>query len=371
MKILIKNTYLIIVVLLFSCKDSSVHEKVSNEKDTPWVENTGSEENNDTLYAVLMVGDMMLGTNYPNTSSLPPDDGKYLLDDAKDFIQSADVSIGNLEGTLLNSGGTPKVCKDPEHCVAFRMPEHYAGYIADAGFNIVSVANNHSGDMGDIGRESTVKTLEKYGIKYAGYETCPTTIFERNGVKFGFTAFAPNSGTQDLLNLDAAIARVKELRTKCDILVVSFHGGAEGSGATRVTRHEEIFLGEDRGNVYEFAHAMVDAGADIVMGQGPHVSRALELYSDRIISYSLGNFCTYGKFGLSGDLGLTPVLKVFVDKDGEFVKGRIFPFKQLKRGGPVFDDDYKVIDLIRRLCKQDFPDSRLVIQNDGKIDIKE
>jgi hypothetical protein len=119
--------------------------------------------------------------------------------------------------------------------------------------------------------------------------------------------------------------------------------------------------------MYDFAHAMVDAGADIVFGQGPHVPRAIELYNDRIIAYSLGNFCTYGKFGLSGNLGLAPILKIYINQKGEFEGGRIYPFKQIKRGIPVFDDEYAVVSLIRQLSESDFPESRLEIQSDGKL----
>jgi len=261
---------LLSAVIIFSSCNSSKDKQVVKEfqpvEEKPLIDD-------DTLYSIVMAGDIMMGTNYPSSFSLPPNDGKDILDGVKEYLEYADVTIGNLEGTLLNSGGTPKVCGDPSHCVSFRMPEHYAGYLKDAGFDIMSVANNHSGDMGEIGRKSTVTTLESYKIKYAGYATCPTTIFEKDGFKFGFTSFAPNTGTQSLNDEDAAIKTVKELKKKCDILIVSFHGGAEGTGAQRVTRRREIFLGEDRGNVYEFAHSMIDAGADVVFGQGPHVRR--------------------------------------------------------------------------------------------------
>jgi len=329
-----------------------------------------SPESQDTLYTITIVGDVMMGSTYPYPV-LPPNDGEAIFEDVEEFLQESDVTIGNLEGTLLNSGGSPKVCADPEHCVAFRMPERYAGYLKNAGFDIMGTANNHSGDMGDEGRESTMNTLEKYGIKYAGYLTNPTTIFVKDGIKFGFTAFAPNTGTQDLNNLDKAVKTIKDLRKKCDVLIVSFHGGAEGSGQTRVTRRREFFLGEDRGDVYEFAHAMVDAGADFVFGQGPHVPRGMELYNDKIIAYSLGNFCTYGKFGLSGALGLAPILRIFIDKHGDFAHGRIIPAKQIKRGIPVYDEDGNVIKLIQQLSKKDFPESKLVIDDDGYIDVKE
>jgi hypothetical protein len=343
-------------------------EKTINEK--PQAETKSVDE--DTVYSVIGVGDIMMGTNYPSTASLPPDDGKYLFEDVAELLSSADVTFGNLEGTLLNSGGTPKRPKDPEdgsHSIAFRMPERYAEYLKLAGFDMMGIANNHSGDMGDEGRISTKNTLEKYDLKYAGYITCPTAVFIKDGIKFGLIAFAPNNGTVPLNDDENAAKLVAELKKKVDILIVSFHGGAEGTGSQRVTGRREIFLGEDRGNVLDFAHNVVDAGADIVFGQGPHVTRAMELYNNRLIAYSLGNFCTYGKFGLSGALGVAPILKVYVDKQGRFLQGRIFPVKQIKHGIPVFDDDYKVVNIVRELTSKDFPNTPLSIDNEGKITI--
>lgn len=352
-------------IVFVSCGKLDENNSTGNKnKDTTGQKNKKSE---DSLYSVIMVGDVMLGTNYPSEHSLPPDDGKTILDEPSKYLIDAHVTIGNLEGTLLNKGGTPKVCLNPENCVSFRMPEHYASYLKHAGFDMMSVANNHSGDMGDIGRKSTMETLERYGINYAGYLTHPTTVFEKNGIKFGFTAFAPNTGTQSLLDHNSAVKTINELKKKCDIVIVSFHGGAEGSGATRVTKKREFYLGEDRGNVYDFAHEMIDAGADIVFGHGPHVPRGLEIYKDKIISYSLGNFCTYGKFGLSGNLGLAPILKVYLDKDGNFVKGQIFPFKQIKRGFPVYDSSGAAIELIKRVTASDFPETGPGIDSKGML----
>ncbi len=367
---LMRYAVILLAVLAFSCNtENKMSDKQSTRIDEKSADKNVIEKiiDPDSVYAIIMVGDMMLGTNYPTESSLPPDDGKYILDEPKEFLEIADVTIGNLEGTLLNKGGTPKQCSNPGNCVSFRMPEHYAGYMKDAGFDIMSIANNHSGDMGDIGRESTQKTLMKYGIKYAGQLTAPTTIFEKDGVKFGFTAFAPNNGTLNINDLKKASKIVSDLKKECDIVIVGFHGGAEGSGATRVTGKREFYLGEDRGNVYEFAHAMIDAGADIVFGQGPHVPRGIELYNHKFIAYSLGNFCTYGKFGLNGNLGLAPILKLYINNNGNFERGRIYPFKQVKRGIPVYDEDNTVISLIRDLTKKDFPETGIEISEDGKI----
>lgn len=105
----------------------------------------------------------------------------------------------------------------------------------------------------------------------------------------------------------------------------------------------------------------------LITRHGPHVPRGIELYKDKLIAYSLGNFCTYGKFGLSGNLGLAPILKVYIDKNGNFRQGRIFPFKQVKRGFPVFDESYEAVELIRSLSGKDFPESELIIENNGKM----
>jgi poly-gamma-glutamate capsule biosynthesis protein CapA/YwtB (metallophosphatase superfamily) len=362
--------FFVFLFLFSSCKDENIKKNnkqtLKNEK-TEVTEKSVQSVDPDSVYSVIMVGDMMLGTNYPSESSLPFDDGKTLLDDPKEVLLSADVTIGNLEGTLLNKGGTPKECADPSNCVAFRMPEHYAGYIKDAGFDMMNIANNHSGDMGDIGRKSTQNTLKEYGIKFAGQLNCSTAVFVKDGIKFGLAGFAPNNGTVSIHDLKNAARIVKELKKECNIVIVAFHGGAEGSGSVRVPRRNEMYLGENRGDVYEFAHAVIDAGADVVFGQGPHVPRGVELYKDKFIAYSLGNFCTYGKFGLSGNLGLAPILKLYINKEGNFERGRIFPFRQIKRGVPVYDDSFAVVELIKRMTETDFPETTIEISSDGKI----
>jgi len=364
-KLLSSFTLVIIFLIASGCNPDNKQKTLNNVDEKSNTNQTTT--NPDSVYSIIMVGDMMLGTNYPSAASLPPNDGADILSEAKEFLEIADVTIGNLEGTLLNSGGTPKVCANPDNCVAFRMPEHYAGYIKDAGFDMMNLANNHSGDMGDIGRTSTQNTLKHYGIKYAGHISAPTAIFIKDGIKFGLTGFAPNNGTLSINDHKKAAKIVSDLKKECDIVIVAFHGGAEGSGATHVNRRREFYLGEDRGNCYEFAHEMIDAGADIVFGHGPHVPRGAELYKGKFIAYSLGNFCTYGKFGLSGNLGLAPVLKLYITKSGDFSHGRIFPFKQIKRGFPVFDESYQAVELMRRMTQNDFPETNIDISPDGKI----
>ena len=319
--------------------------------------------------SIIGVGDIMLGSNYPSDKDLPVNDGKDLLKNVKDILLDADVTFGNLEGCVLNSGGTPKPCKSG--CYFFRQPERYINYLLDAGFDVMSIANNHMGDFGQVGRDNTVKVLKNAGLAYAGLkDVCETSIFERNGVKYGFCAFAPNTGTVRITDIKYAKKLVSELDSICDIVIVSFHGGAEGKTANRVTKKTETFYRENRGNVYEFAHAVIDAGADVVFGHGPHVVRAVELYKDRFIAYSLGNFCTAGRFSISGISGYAPMVKVITDKNGIFVSGQIFSALQIDKTGPKLDEKQLAAKEIQRLTKLDFPETPLIFTEDGKIERK-
>ena len=320
----------------------------------------------DTI-TVIGVGDIMMGSNYPDNSELPPDDGAQLMLQVQPILQNADVTFGNLEGVLLDAGGTAKTCKDPSVCYVFRTPVRYVKNLVTAGFDVVSVANNHAGDFGDIGRRTTWNTLEKAGIEYAGQLQKPYTVFERNGVKYGFTAFGPNTNCNDINNIEEAKKIVAHLDSVADVVIVSFHGGAEGKEYQHIPRANEMFHGENRGNVYDFAHAMIDAGADIIFGQGPHVTRGVEVYKNRFITYSEGNFCTYGGINVAGINGVSPIIKVYASRKGEFYKAEVTPCFQLSHTHVSIDPDKKVIKLMQDLTKADFPVKSCEITDDGWI----
>ena len=317
--------------------------------------------------SVIGVGDIMMGTNYPDESYLPLNDGKDLLVPLHEVLQSATVTFGNLEGVLLDGEGTVKRCRNPDLCFAFRSPERYVYNLVEAGFDMVSLANNHTGDFGPEGRVATVKALDRAGIAYAGSLEFPKTIIERNGLRFGMAAFAPNVGTVSIHDIPNAQRIVRELKEEADIVIVSFHGGAEGANHQNVTCETEFYFGENRGNVCHFARSVIDAGADIVFGHGPHVTRSVELYKDRFIAYSLGNFCTYARFNLRGENGIAPLIKVFTGPDGRFLKAEVTPIRQVGRGGPIIDRNNSAIRSLQRLTLEDFPNSELVITDDGII----
>lgn len=338
-------------MLSFSCNKQDLKEHVQETEEKTASVDSSSKVND--VITVIGVGDIMMGTTYPS-NDLPPNDGRELFADVKDVLEDADITMGNLEGPFLNSGGTPKECATPDRCYSFRMPERYAEYLKDAGFDYMNLANNHSYDMGVKGRETTYDVLKENDIMFAGTTDYPAAIIESNGLKIGFAGFAPNRGTLNLNNDDFVESTVNDLKSKCDLVFVMFHGGAEGAGAQRVPKRNEIFLGENRGDVYDFAHRVIDAGADVVFGHGPHVTRAVEIYKNRFIAYSLGNFCTYGKFSLAGVQGIAPIIKVFMKRNGEFLKAEITSVKQVRRGFPVKDENENALKTIITLTKADF-----------------
>lgn len=313
------------------------------------------------------VGDIMMGTVFPNESYLPPDSGKRLFEPVNHILNNADITFGNLEGVLFDGEGIPKKCKNPDVCYIFKSPEYYVNHLKDAGFDIMSLANNHAGDFGDPGREGTKNTLAEAGIALAGLLDTTYTIVESKGLQIGMVAFSPNFGTVSINLIEEAEALVFKVDSLCDILIISFHGGAEGKEHQHITRKNETFYGENRGNVYEFSHRMIDAGADIVFGHGPHVTRGIELYKDRFIAYSLGNFCTYARFNLRGPNGVAPILRVTTDATGRFLYGKVHPIRQTGEGGPRPDPEAKALQILRDLSAEDFPESPLHIDESGNI----
>ncbi|MEX1239186.1 MAG: CapA family protein [Cyclobacteriaceae bacterium] len=340
----------------------SIHIVGDTFTDTPV---SAANVRKDTL-TIIGVGDIMMGTNYPE-DRLPPGDGRFLLKDVAAILRDANVTFGNLEGTLLDSGGTAKKCSNPKVCYAFRSPVRYVKNLLDAGFDIISLANNHAGDMGNEGRDTTMTTLINAGILHAGQLSMKTTILIRDSVKYGLAAFAPNTNCVPINDLEGARNIVRQLDSLADIVIVSFHGGAEGAKFQHVPRAHEMFYGEDRGDVYKFSHTLIDAGADIVFGHGPHVTRGIEVYNKRFISYSLGNFCTYKGINVAGVNGLAPIIKVFTNPSGEFLKGEITPTVQSHATGVQIDPAKSVVKIIQDLSKKDFPESEIQIDDNGLI----
>lgn len=311
---------------------------------------------------IRAVGDIMLGSDFPD-DRLPPDDGRGLLAPVADWLRDADLTFGNVEGVLMDGGEPEKFCNNPRLCYLFRSPARYAFTLADAGFDVASLANNHARDFGETGRSASMAALHAAGIATTGREGDIASLTVQ-GHRIAVVGFAPNLGSWPLNDIEGAAHLVAGLAVGHDLVIVSFHGGAEGADYVHVPEGMEIFHGEQRGDLRRFSRAVIDAGADLVIGHGPHVPRGLELYRGRLIAYSLGNFATHWGININGLNGLAPVLEATLDAEGRFVEGRILSAIQRRPDGVFPDPERRALRLMQRLTQEDFNGGGLIFEGE-------
>lgn len=326
----------------------------------PAVETTPAE--GDRL-RVAAVGDVNFGSAWPEARAAVPPGVDAPFAGFKEVLSGADATIGNLETVLADSGSSSKCRPDskPGTCFAFRAPTRFAEGLAHAGFDAVSIANNHAGDFGAPGRKATVAALDAAGVRHSGLIGDLAT-WEQGGVKYAFLGASFGSETYRIQEIGPLQKVVAALAEKADIVIVEFHAGAEGKGAEHVPKGVEKFLGENRGDSRAFARAMVDAGADLVLGAGPHQVRGMERYRGRLIAYSLGNFSGWSTFSLAGPGGITCVLEAEVAKNGVLTALTLHPGFIREPGLPEPDPKGRAIEAVRRLSKEDFGDALLDAQ---------
>lgn len=311
---------------------------------------------------IAAVGDIAMG----RTPVLPADDGASLFDGVRRSL-AADVVLGNLE-TALTDGGTSKCegSRPADKCFAFRAPPSYARALRRAGFTVLNLANNHSYDFGADGEADTVAALERAGLRHTGRRG--EIAFQRVGaVRVAVLGFAPNANAQSLLDLEAARTLVERADARADVVVVTMHAGAEGAGESHVRPGRETYLGEDRGDVVAFAHAVVDAGADLVAGHGPHVLRGTEWYRRRLIAYSVGNFAGHHNFRLAGPTAVSGILRVTLRADGTWAGGKLVATRLVAPGTPVLDSGEAAHGVVRSLSRQDFGARAVRISRTGVL----
>ena len=347
------------------------------------------------------VGDINLGTT-TLPDGVPPDTGRGLLDAARPALVG-DLVVGNFEGVLADTGASEKCGRaptaeerrrearrreelrkaahkrgaahadtlpTPAGCYAFRTPTALAPRLVEAGFTHLNLANNHANDFGPAGRASTERILDSLGLRLYGPLDRIAIDTVRRGdsvTTVGLVGFTTYPYAYDLLDIERSAAVVDSIRPLVDLLLVTFHGGTEGVRALHVGEAAESLGREPRGDLRRWSRAVIDAGADVVVGHGPHVLRGIEFYHGRPIVYSLGNFLTYRGFNLDGPLGVTGVLQLELDPDGAFRRGRLVPMVQRPRAGPAPDPDAAALDLVGRLSAEDFGMAAAHITADGTI----
>ena len=312
------------------------------------------------VVTIAATGDIVMGS----TPNLPPDGGRTFFDHVETDL-AGDIVLGNLEGTL-SVGGSSKCGAGSTNCYAFQTPPSYAAWLKKAGFTVMNLANNHAFDYGPSGQAQTLAALQKQRLATTGR---PGEIsYQQVGdIKVAILGFAPYKWAQSLNNIPAARRLVKKAAANADVVIVTMHAGAEGSSHTHVMRGTEMFLGENRGNSRAFTHAVVDAGADLVIGSGPHVLRGMEWYRGHLIAYSLGNFAGYKVFSLGGPLSISGILRVTLRGNGAFDSGTLVPTRMVGGGIPALDPAESAHGIVRTLSQEDFGAHAVKVSANGGL----
>ena len=325
---------------------------------------------------IAAVGDILMGAA---PDKLPPANGKGFFDRVAEPLR-ADLTMGNLETPLTEPTGhvkcpppaptttPPAPGQTPEKpnsgCFAFRLPPSYATVLRDGGFHVVTLANNHTNDAGPAGLRNTRTTLTAAGIEPTG-GAGEIATHEANGITVAVLGFGPYSWMQSVIDLEAAEELVREAQAKADLVVVNMHAGGEGADRQHVKPGVERFLGENRGDPIAFGRAVVEAGADLVIGHSPHVLRGMEFHKGRLIAYSTGNFAGYRVLSASGPLGTGVVVRATLTKDGTWAGGTLVPTAMVDGGYPAVDDRKRALTQIRDLSAADLPATAVRVADDG------
>jgi poly-gamma-glutamate capsule biosynthesis protein CapA/YwtB (metallophosphatase superfamily) len=314
------------------------------------------------------VGDTMMGSELKKgAAGLSPDDGRAVFVDTAPRLRAADIAFLNLEGPLADGLPDKKCRPGSTSCYAFRTPTRYTAALVDAGIDVVSLANNHAMDLGGAGMTSTMEALDAVSIAHAG-RYGDTALLEVGSTRVALIAAHSGSCCLNVNDTEEVAAAVRAADVDADIVVLSFHGGAEGPKSRHVPGKVEIAWGERRGDVKALARAAVDAGADLVLGHGPHVLRGMEVHRGRLIAYSLGNFSGFRQFGTRGGPGgRSVVLEVDLAANGVLRSARLVPLALDGQSIPHIDPDGAALGDIRDLSLADFGNTGVQVSPTGEL----
>ena len=298
--------------------------------------------------SIEWVGDTVLASSF----GMPPDGARGSLAAVTRTLRDSDLTWGNLEETMSTTSGS-KCGAGSSNCYAFQAPPAMTSVLHSAGFDLMNMANNHAFDFGATGRAQTVAALSRAKVGSTGAPG-QITIRKVKGTTVAFLGFAPYPWAARLDKIPLAVALVRKAAKMADLVVVAIHAGAEGATADHVPHGTEYFLGENRGNSRAFAHAVINAGADLVVGSGPHVLRGVEQYHGHLIAYSLGNFAGFKNFALGGTLSLSGILRVVLNPDGSWESAQLIPVALHGAGLPALDPTNASVRLVAQLSRDDF-----------------
>ncbi len=320
-----------------------------------------SLQSSDTI-SILAVGDMVFPFYFENWENCFSEISNYF---------NSDLNLGNLEGPITNSTVSTKNSSSSKMFAFKFSPEITPKILKYLNFSGVLVSNNHSYDYGEKGFNDTLNYLKKVQIEPIGLKY-NAAQFIRFNKKIAVIGFYYNSKFNDLRDINLSSSFVKKVKSNNDFVIVFFHGGTEGANAKYVYNKTEFFGNENRGNIFAFAHAVIDAGADLVLGSGPHILRGFELYKGKFIAYSLGNFVASGGLSVKGELSNSCILQCIYNLNtNTFIKGKIIPI-DLSSKNPKLDLSKRSIPFLRLLTNQIYKDNynsnqNIEIDDDGNI----
>jgi hypothetical protein len=294
-------------------------------------------------------GDLTLGSSYGR----PPARGWPQLAPVAGVLRAADIAAVNYEGTFAPGGGSKCGGSDSGNCFSFQAPAANATTLRRAGVDIVNLANNHAFDFGAAGYRGTRAALDRADIGATGAPG-EIRVLRAGDVSVAFVGFASYAWSAPIYDPAAVGSLVREAARRADLVVAFFHGGAEGADKLHVPYGHEHAFGEDRGDLRRFARRAIDAGADLVLGSGPHVLRGMERYRDRLIAYSLGNLSGWRNFGTGGTLSYSALLTVELSARGRPIGGAVASLRLDGIGVPRRDPSGGAERLMRRLSRSDF-----------------
>lgn len=278
---------------------------------------------------ILFVGDIMLdrGVEY----LMWKNNVFYPFEKVSQFLRGVDIVVGNLEGPIVEN---PPNFSDESLKFAF-SPEVVKG-LSFANFNLFSLANNHTFDVGEVGLEETKEFLAESNINFVGHPIrCDKDfLFEKNDTVFlAFNKTFPfNCSDREIVEI---VKKTKNSEPK-KFLVVIFHWGEEYQSQSSIVQQK-------------LAHQIIDAGADLIIGSHSHIVQEIEEYKGKLIFYSLGNFIFDQYFSEETQQGLAVGLEVYPEK----VVYRLFPI-QIYRSQPFLMERKEVNKFLENLAQKSY-----------------
>jgi poly-gamma-glutamate capsule biosynthesis protein CapA/YwtB (metallophosphatase superfamily) len=275
---------------------------------------------------LIAVGDIMPSRNVA-AKIREHNDFNYPFLKTRDLLKTGDIVFANLEAPITEG----PIVKTGE--MSFHADPGIEKALADAGFNIVSLANNHTPNYGQKGLLDSFELLNRAGIKYVGagktsLDAAKPVYLEKNGIKLAFLAYndddvvppsyaaAENRAGTNFMDIAKVKQDVADAQKEADLVIVSMHSGTEYA----VPNQTQI----------NFAYAAIDAGADLIIGHHPHVLQRVERYKDKYILYSLGNFVFDQMFSL--ETRQSVIVKMKLNEHGvqdiEYIPAMIYDYAQ-------------------------------------------